>query len=493
MNLKTIRSIIAFGVLVILITALNQTSSVAMENSALKSAIIMRKPIHKPLICLNCHRARNLNTNEGIISSNAFCYECHRKADIKKKIGTSDISLQITPDTFNKNQPEHRFVACIQCHTDVARSPHKTETGATCLECHPYHSEDIANSPHLRVSCQACHFKSKFVQLDPKDHIVKLAHANYIGVPISLSNHAMADTADRRTCKKCHFKKNQVGAPAIVLPSKGAICILCHNAPLAMGSPIFGLAGVIFIAGLFFMITFWFKGNVKGEETSFHRKMSLSSESVWNTIFSKQIFSLVKIFILDIILQRRILKESVSRWAMHSLIFTSILLRCGLAIFTAIGYYFDPRGNLIIALINKNNWFTASVNDLLGLFILIGVVWAVIRRFIVKPEQVTSEYQDTIALMIIGILVLLGFLLEGTRILMTGIPYNTAVYSFVGYIVSLGLFIFHLDWTSVYPLMWYAHGTVAAIFVAYLPFGKMKHIFNAPLTYFIEAVDGVKK
>ncbi|MCP4023313.1 MAG: hypothetical protein GY729_15825 [Desulfobacteraceae bacterium] len=495
MNSKTIRSIITGCAMIMFVTAFIHTLAVAASNPDVKAEIVTEEsaePAPEPLVCIDCHRAPNINTNEGVIASQAFCYDCHKKTDTKKKVGTTDISLTITADTFNKNQPNHRFIACINCHTDVARSPHKTETGATCMECHKPHSEGAANEPHLRVSCQACHFQSKFVRLDPEDHRVKLAHANYDSVPISLSTHTLADTADEKTCEKCHFKNNPVGAPAAVLPSKSVLCIVCHNSPLAMGHPIFGLAGLIFMAGLFFMVAFWFKGSVKGEEASLHKKISLTSESVWSTIFSKQLFSLIKIFILDIIFQRRILKESVSRWSMHSLIFTAFLLRLGLSLFTAVGYYFNPQGEWIAALIDKNHWFTALSYDLLGLFILLGIIWAVVKRFIVKPDHVVSEYQDNIALLIVGSLVLLGFLLEGARILVTGIPIDTAVYSFAGYIVSSMFSIFPFDWASIYPWMWYAHGVMAAVFIAYLPFGKMRHVFNTPLTYFIEAVDGVK-
>jgi nitrate reductase gamma subunit len=434
----------------------------------------------------------NINTNEGVIASQTFCYDCHKQADIKKSKYSVDTSLQVIVDTFHKNQPDHRFIACINCHTDVARSPHKTQTSVTCLECHPYHSESPAGDPHLRVSCQACHFQSEFVRIDPKDFQVKLSHTNYDGVPISLSSHALADAADEKTCRKCHFKKNPVGAPAAVLPSKSFLCIMCHNSPLAMGHPIFGVAGLILLAGIFIMIAFWFKGSVKGEETSLHRKISLSSESIWNTIFSRQIIVLIKIFILDIFFQRRILQESVSRWSMHSLIFTAVLLRFGLSIFTAIGFYFNPESSLMIALIDKNHWFTGFFNDLSGLFILLGIVWAVVKRFIVKPEYVVSEYQDNITLILIGSLVLLGFFLEGARILVTGIPSDIAAYSFVGYLVSRLFSIFPFDWAQVYAPMWYAHGVVVAVFIAWLPFGKMRHMFNTPLTYFIEAVDGVK-
>lgn len=494
---KTLLSLIAGAALLMVVAVLNQTPAVAISATDVKPA--PEKPVEKvqpePLVCIECHRAPNINTNEGVIASQEFCLDCHKEPGTKQKVGSHEKKLQITLETFHQNQPKHKFNACIQCHTDVARSPHKTLTGATCRACHESHSEGPANEPHLRVTCQACHFNSEFVRLDPEDNRVKLSHTDYDDVPLSLSDHVMTDMAgmtDKQTCEKCHFTKNSVGAPSAVLPSKSALCIVCHNAPLAVGHPIFGLAGLVFMGGIFIMLAFWFKGSVQGEEDSLHRKISLTSESVWKTVFSKQVFSLMKIFVLDIVFQRRILKESVSRWSLHSLIFTAILLRFGLSLFTAIGFYFSPKGSWMLALADKNHWFTAFTYDLLGLFILTGIIWALVKRFVVKPDHVVSEYQDNIALGIIGSLVLLGFLLEGARILVTQIPGETAGYSFVGAIIS-GIFsVFPFDWAAIYPWMWYAHGVVGAIFIAYLPFGKMRHMFNTPLTYFIEAVDGVK-
>ena len=492
MNLKMIFAIIACGALIMLMAALNNAPAVATPHPDLKSAMTAQEPVPEPLICIDCHRAPNIHTNEGVIASNTFCLDCHKSPETKKRVGTTDVNLQITSETIDKNQPRHKFIACINCHTDVARSPHKTGTGAACLECHEPHAEGPANEPHTRVSCQACHFQSKFVLLDPLDYRVKLSHTDYQSVPIGLSDHAMADMMDEKTCEKCHFKKNPVGAPASVLPGKSALCIVCHTSPLAVGHPVFGVAGLIFILGLVFMVGFWFKGSVKGEETSLHRKIGLTSESIWNTVFSRQMFSLLKIFVLDIIFQRRILKESVSRWSMHSLIFTAILLRFSLSLFTSVGFYFSPEGNWMTALMDKNHWFTASVNDLSGLCILLGIVWSVVKRFAIKPVQVVSEYQDNIALAIVGGMVVLGFFLEGARILVTGIPSDMAVYSFAGFLVKKVLSIFPFGWASIYPVIWYAHGITAAVFIAYLPFGKMRHVFNTPLTYFIEAVDGVK-
>ncbi len=502
MSLKTILPIILGCTLMIFMAAFSNTQALATKLTDLKETEVIdkssQKPlVHKaltpePLICIDCHRMPNINTNEGVFASQSFCLDCHKKEDVIKTDVEPEVSLQITRDTFHDNQPDHRFIACINCHTDIARSPHKTKTGVTCNNCHTPHSESPANAPHLRVSCQACHFQTEFVTLDQEDFKVKLSRTDYDGVPISRSGHILSELDDKETCVKCHFENNPVGAPASVLPSKSILCMMCHNSPLAAGHPVFGLAGIIFVMGIFIMIAFWFRGSVKGEETSLHRKIALSSESIWKTIFSKKVFSLIGIFILDILFQRRILKESVSRWSMHSLIFTAILLRFGLSLFTAIGFYFHPEGNMMTALIDKNHWFTAFTNDLLGLFILLGIIWAVVKRFIVKPDHVVSEYQDNLTLILIGSLVLLGFFLEGARILVTQIPYDMAVYSFAGYLVSKVFSTFSIDWAKVYPLMWYAHGVVAAVFIAWLPFGKMKHMFNTPLTYFIEAVDGVK-
>lgn len=396
------------------------------------------------------------------------------------------------PEDFKDRQPIHQYVACIQCHVDVARSPHKTESGAQCLGCHTFHGEGTAHAPHLRVDCQACHFASEFVALDRTGFRVRLAHMDGDGNPVSLAGHEMADTTDDQACVKCHVRGNTVGAPAAVLPSKGALCILCHTAPLSVGHPVFGLAGLLFLAGMMLMVGFWYKGSVKGEEDSLHRKIAISSESVWKTLFSRQAFSLICILILDIFLQRRILKESVSRWSMHSLIFTAILLRLGLGLFTAVGYYFNPESSWMLALMDKNHGFTALVNDLLGLFILAGVAWAVIKRYMVKPDHVVSEYQDTLTLVLLGALVGIGFILEGVRIHATAVPSDTAAWSFAGYILSGACSLIPVDWNVIYPVLWWIHGLIAAAFVAWIPFGKMKHMFNTPLTYFIEQVDGVK-
>ncbi|MEN8780144.1 MAG: respiratory nitrate reductase subunit gamma [Desulfobacterales bacterium] len=442
-------------------------------------------------VCLDCHRQPNINTNEGVQSSKAFCNDCHARPDCRRTVDGKDVPLQVSAETFNGNP--HQYVACIHCHTDVARSPHRTAIGGQCRDCHTAHGEGTAHAPHLRIDCQACHFKHKFVRLDETDNRVKLAHMNAALQPIGLVDHGLDDAGNEQSCRRCHQPQNTVGAPAAVLPAKSLLCVVCHPSSLGVGHPIFWVALITFLGGIFLMVRFWFVGSVQGEEKSLHRKISLSSDAVWQTIFSKKVLTVLRVVVLDIILQRRILKNSVQRWSLHSLIFLAILIRFALSLLTGLMVSIDPDGRLALVLIDKNNPFTAFTYDFLGLCIFLGVLWAVIQRLVVKPAHVKTEIEDNITLGILGGLVILGFIAEAARILMTQLPAEVAMYAFVGYPLSEVLAVLPVDWRSVYPYLWYSHAIIGAVFVAYLPFGKLKHIFNVPLTHVLEEVSGIKK
>jgi len=442
-------------------------------------------------VCLDCHRKVNINTNEGVVASNSFCLQCHSKPDCNRMVGKKRVSLQVLPATLQDTP--HHYSACIHCHTDVARSPHRSESGAQCGACHTPHGEGTAHAPHLRVDCQACHFKSEFVQLDSRDGRIKLSRSNTAGEPIAIVDHGLANASDQQLCRRCHRAGNVVGAPASVLPAKSVLCIVCHPAPASVGHGLFWAATVIFLLGLFLMLRFWFIGTVQGEEKSLHRKIALSSDAIWQTIFSRQIWTVLKVLIIDIVMQRRILQESVQRWSLHSLIFLAILVRFALSLLTGLLFSINPEGELALALMNKNHPATAFVYDLLGLFILLGVLWAAIQRLVVKPAHVIAEIEDNITIGIIGALVVLGFLTTAVRLLLTQVPTELALYSFIGFSLSRLLGRLSVDWQSVYPVLWYAHAVMGAVLIAYLPFGKLKHVFNVPLTYLMEEVSGIKR
>ncbi len=122
------------------------------------------------------------------------------------------------------------------------------------------------------------------------------------------------------------------------------------------------------------------------------------------------------------------------------------------------------------------------MNDLLGLFILIGILWTLLQRVFIKPPHVLTEFRDGFAVGLIGVLVFLGFILEGARILMTGVPADSNDLLFHGPYHGGDPFrsTCQLVIRLCGPVV--SHAIAGALLVAYLPYGKMKHIFNTPLT-----------
>ena len=101
-----------------------------------------------------------------------------------------------------------------------------------------------------------------------------------------------------------------------------------------------------------------------------------------------------------------------------------------------------------------------------------------------------SEGQDSLALIIIGVVAAGGFILEGARILVTELTAEKAVYSFVGYGAALVLRSMAEDWRGIYGVLWWIHSAAWAVFLAYLPFGKLKHIVITPLSLLLR--EGVR-
>ncbi len=430
--------------------------------------------------CQDCHRLPNTQTNEGVLAANRLCMECHGQKECQRKVKGQVVSLRVDPKSFAGSR--HQYVACLDCHHDVGRSPHSSADGVQCLSCHPSHGEGDFGAPHLTVRCEACHHKSKFVKLDRALGVVALAHEDGKGNPLSLVDHGKSDYGSGQLCLRCHRAGNQVGAPAQVLPPKGVICFLCHTASLSLGSGWFGLALLVFVAGMVGMWLFWLKGSVQGEQDSLHNKLARGAEHLVQVVFSRQFWGGLRVFLLDVLLQRRLLQESVQRWFFHSLIYWSILSRLLLGLFTWLAWQAAPSSSLAAALIDKNHAFVAFFHDLTGLLMLLGVLLSALQRVVFKPRQVDTSAQDALALVLIGLIAVLGFALEAVRILTGCLPPDKALYAFVAYPLSrLGAGL-AVDWATGYGWLWYAHGLLAALLVAWLPFSKMRHVFTTPLS-----------
>jgi nitrate reductase gamma subunit len=81
--------------------------------------------------------------------------------------------------------------------------------------------------------------------------------------------------------------------------------------------------------------------------------------------------------------------------------------------------------------------------------------------------------------LLLGLIVIVGFILEGLRIAMTGWP-EGANYAVIGYSISLMLKGM-TGITNIYGPVWYIHAILTGAFVAMIPFTRMIHMLTAPV------------
>ena len=87
---------------------------------------------------------------------------------------------------------------------------------------------------------------------------------------------------------------------------------------------------LIFIIGLIYKLWKLFHKDVGmgAKEVSAHTRFFFATKGMLATVFSGKIFILTKVFVLDVILQLGILKDSEDRilWIMHILVFVGFIL-----------------------------------------------------------------------------------------------------------------------------------------------------------------------
>ncbi len=172
----------------------------------------------------------------------------------------------------------------------------------------------------------------------------------------------------------------------------------------------------------------------------------------------------------------------------HFLIFTgSIVFLLG-AFLDFISYYFFHfmEGNFYLG-------YSAAV-DSLGILAIIGVILAIVRRYIQKPERLDNRRDDLVSLLLILALILAGFIVEGLRIAVTELKLapEWAPWSPGGYILALAfselsqgtLLIWH-------RIMWWFHAFLALGAIAYvsLSYSKLSHIILAPINVFFRNLE----
>lgn len=435
--------------------------------------------------CMVCHRWREARDPSAAEHSRTLCLTCHRPGS--RAAGDAGVGRAPVPDMSPEGFRPHRELACLACHPQAAQFGHSVQTAADCRHCHLRHDEAVAHDAHLRVSCGACHLKQVAAYQDRASGVIGWTRQRPTDTASRVHN--MVFGQDDTSCRRCHHRANPVGAAAMVLPAKSILCMPCHAATFSATDTITMFTLIVFAIGFAESLSYWFSGSLPGASAAGpFRKGIWMIRAIIKTVFSFKIFSILRILVLDGLLQMKFYRLSPARWLVHGLIVWSLALRFLWGLAALIASLWAPEKDFPWWMLDKNKAWHGLFFDVTGLMVIAGAAVAILRGGSSPSAKLPAmPRHDRLASGLLGAIVAVGFVLEGMRIAMTGYPPGSA-YAFVG--DGLSRFFFGVSGLEdSYGFVWYTHAVLTGAFVAYLPFSRMFHIVLAPVLLAVNAAD----
>ena len=140
----------------------------------------------------------------------------------------------------------------------------------------------------------------------------------------------------------------------------------------------------------------------------------------------------------------------------------------------------------------------AFVGDTAGLVFTLGVVWAIVRRYVQQPYRIRIKTKKEHGI-ILGVLLLIGvsgFFAEAFRIAGSEVGGKDMAFekwSFIGYPLSrMFTGLAHGTLETWHQVGWVTHVVAFVIFLALLPVTMLRHMFTSPLNMYLKDRDRPK-
>ena len=203
----------------------------------------------------------------------------------------------------------------------------------------------------------------------------------------------------------------------------------------------------------------------------------------------------IKALIINGFLQIKTWKDAYPG-IMHGLIFFGFFVLIFGAAFDAGEFHITEP--LLGWSFNRGNFYLgfAFLMQAFGLCVLIGVLMAMLRRYVIKPERLAykgksdNTADDAIALLFILGIVVTGFLISALRIRVTYqetpwesvrfVSWGIATYALAGVETSTAL--------TLHKVMWWTHTFIVLGFIAYIPYSRLLHIITTPANHFFASL-----
>ena len=168
----------------------------------------------------------------------------------------------------------------------------------------------------------------------------------------------------------------------------------------------------IFGLGLIYKVSNWFRYSlgIETRDISTPARVFAAIKGITWTLLSLKIFTLVKVFVLDVLLQLKVLQQDFLNMD-HAYVH---VLRFPVASANA----WSRQNSLLRPVFN----YYPTVNpflflrNLFGVLILVGIGIAIYRRFILRVARLRTSLWMFNAIAILAVIMISGFLLESTKI-----------------------------------------------------------------------------
>jgi Fe-S oxidoreductase/nitrate reductase gamma subunit len=176
---------------------------------------------------------------------------------------------------------------------------------------------------------------------------------------------------------------------------------------------------------------------------------------------------------------------------MHSLIYFPFIVLFAVTTVLIIDEQLPPSWKFLHGTVYQGYKF---IGDAAGALFVIGILWAIVRRYIQRPYRlrVKTRPEDAVILGTFLVIGLTGLATQAVRIAYVGRP-AFEKWDFIGYPVSwLFRNVRHADLSHVHQALWGVHVFAFFVFVTILPVTKLRHMFTSPMNMYLSDRDRPK-
>lgn len=177
---------------------------------------------------------------------------------------------------------------------------------------------------------------------------------------------------------------------------------------------------------------------------------------------------------------------------MHALIFFGfVVLTIGTTFDALEVHVTEPLG--VTFLVGNTYLIFSLAMEIFGLCIFAGVILALYRRYVTKPDflgykgEMDNRPDDLGVLLLIGAIIITGFVIEALRIHVTMPPWE--VWSFGGWWLAKAFAGMDAETAkTLHKLSWWVHSFLVFGFIAYIPYSRLLHIITSPANQFMASL-----